>query len=343
MDLGALWYWLLALMLTAYVVLDGFDLGAAAVLGLVAKDEDERRLVIHSLGPVWDGNEVWLLAAGGTLVLAFPAVYAAAFSGFYLPLILVLWLLVGRGLAIELHHHVEDTLWRPFWDLAFSACSLLLAVFFGAALGNVVRGVDADASGRFFNPLFTNFSARSPLGILDWYTVLAGLCSLAVLAVHGSLWLNWKCSGPVQARAARLARRLWPLAALCYVLLTMATFSIQAKVDDAFFDHPWAWTLPLITILCAWASHRALRRGQERAAFLGSCGFLIAVMASAAFGLFPTLLPSNGPGPSLTVANSASPDHTLAIGLVWWLPGMALAAAYFVMLYRSLPRKFGGH
>jgi cytochrome d ubiquinol oxidase subunit II len=343
MDLGAIWYLLLSLMLAAYVCLDGFDLGAAAVLGLVAKDEGERRLVIHSLGPVWDGNEVWLLAAGGTLVLAFPPVYAAAFSGFYLPLILVLWLLVFRALSIELHHHVEHTLWRPFWDLAFCASSLLLAVFLGAALGNVVRGVDADGDGRFFNALFTDFSALPPLGILDWYTVLAGLCSLAMLSVHGCLWLNWKTRGRVQARAARLAGRLWPWVALLFVVLTLATFHVQPLVPLALKARPWGWALPLAAMLSAWASHRALRQGREGAAFLASAGFLLGVLGSVAWGLYPALLPSVGSGPTLTVANSASGDYALRSALWWWLPGMLLAGAYFVALYRSLPRKFEDH
>ena len=340
MGLGDLWYGLLALMLSAYVVLDGFDLGAAAVLGLVAKDERERGLVIHSLGPVWDGNEVWLLASGGVLVLAFPRVYATAFSGFYLPLMLVLWLLVARALSIELHHHIQHTLWRPFWDAGFSLSSGLLAVFLGAALGNVVRGVDLGADGVFFCPLFTDFSARPPLGILDWYTVLAGLCSLVVLAVHGSLWLNWKTGGPVQARAARTARRLWPWAGLLFLALSVATFHVQPLVPLALKARPWGWALPLATLTSACASQWTLRRGRKGAAFLASGAFLLGLLASAAFGLYPALLPSAGAGPTLTVANSASGDYALRTGLDWWLPGIALAAIYFVVLYRNLPRQF---
>jgi cytochrome d ubiquinol oxidase subunit II len=340
MGWGDLWYALLGLMLAAYVALDGFDLGAGAVLGLVARGEKERRLVIHSLGPVWDGNEVWLLAAGGVLVLAFPRVYAAAFAGFYLPLMLALWLLVFRALSIELHHQVEHTLWRPFWDLAFSLSSGLLAVVLGAALGNVVRGVDADADGRFFHALFTDLSGDPPLGILDWYTMLAGLCSLAALGVHGSLWLNWKTTGPVQARAARAARWLWPLALLIFAALSLATFHVQPLVPLALRIRPWGWALPLGALAAAGFSRWALGRGREGAAFAGSAAYLLGLLASAAFGLYPALLPSAGIGPALTVANSASGDYALRSALYWWLPGMALAAAYFVILYRSLPPKF---
>jgi cytochrome d ubiquinol oxidase subunit II len=340
MGLATLWYFLLAGMLTVYALLDGFDLGAGAVLPLVAKDERERRLVIRSLGPVWDGNEVWLLAAGGVLVLAFPKVYAGAFSGFYLPLSLLLWLLTGRALSIELHHHVEHSLWRPFWDFGFFVCSALLAFLLGAALGNVARGVDADVEGRFFHALFTDFSAHPPLGVLDWYTLLAGLTSLILLSAHGALWLNLKTAGNVQTRAAKVASALLPLGALLALLLSLATFRLQPAVGAALAAHPWGWLFPVLGLLGAGLGWGALRSQRPLAAFLGSSLFIASLLASAAFGLFPNLLPSAGAGPSLTIYNSASPDYTLASSLWWWVPGMVLALLYFVFLYRSLPRKF---
>jgi cytochrome d ubiquinol oxidase subunit II len=341
--LGMIWYALLALMLAAYVVLDGFDLGAGALLPLVARTPGERRLVVQSLGPVWDGNEVWLLAAGGTLVLAFPRVYAAAFSGFYLPLMLVLWLLVFRALSIELRHHAEKTLWLPLCDIAFAASSLLLALVLGAALGNVVRGVDADAEGHFFHALFTDFSAKPPLGILDWYTVLAGLTSVAALARHGALWLNWKTSGPVQRRSEAWARRLGGALIMLFVALTAATLFAQPLVGQALENRPWLGFLAGLALAGLGFSHWALVRGRELAAFLGSALFLAGLMGCAAAGLYPVLLPAAGAGQSLTVANSASADYALRTGLDWWLPGLGLAIAYFVFLYRGLPRKFDGH
>src|SRR5271167_1152475 len=187
-----LWFCLVALMLAVYVVLDGFDLGAGIVHLFVARSDRERRQVISSIGPVWDGNEVWLLAAGGTLYFAFPTLYASSFSGFYLPLMMVLWLLIVRGLALEFRGHIGGPIWPVLWDGCFTVSSLLLAVFYGAALGNVVRGVPLDASGYFFEPLWTNFRLGNETGILDWYTILVGVLALAALVMHGALWVRMK-------------------------------------------------------------------------------------------------------------------------------------------------------
>src|ERR671933_1199968 len=182
-----LWFILVAFMLTMYVLLDGFDLGAGVIHLAAAKTDAERRAIIRAIGPVWDGNEVWLIAAGGTLFFASPVLYASSFSGFYLPLIIVLWLLMLRGLSIELRGHIADPLWASFWDAIFFIGSSLLAIFFGAALGNVVRGVPLDKDGYFFQPLWTDFSpfSRTP-GILDWYTILIGLLALTTLVMHGA-------------------------------------------------------------------------------------------------------------------------------------------------------------
>src|SRR6201993_4183194 len=205
--MGTLWFCLVAGMLTVYVLLDGFDLGAGAIHLLVAKTDQERREVLASIGPVWDGNEVWLIAAGGTLYFAFPALYASGFSGFYLPLMIVLWLLILRGISIEFRNHIKSAVWDPFWDFLFCASSLLLAIFFGAALANVVRGVPLDASGYFFEPLWTDFRLGEQTGILDWYTILIAVLSLLVLVIHGALWVQMKTSGDVSARAGNLAGR----------------------------------------------------------------------------------------------------------------------------------------
>src|SRR5881392_406582 len=207
--MGTLWFCLVALMLGVYVVLDGFDLGAGVAHLLVAETDEERRAVLRSIGPVWDGNEVWLLAAGGTLYFAFPALYASSFSGFYLPLMIVLWLLILRGASIEFRNHIQSAVWDPLWDFLFCTSSLLLAVFFGAALGNVVRGVPLDASGYFFEPLWTNFRLGEVTGILDWYTVTVGVLALLVLMMHGALWVRLKTTGNVNERAGLIAKRAW--------------------------------------------------------------------------------------------------------------------------------------
>src|SRR5271167_4568191 len=177
--MATLWFMIVAVMVAAYVVLDGFDLGAGVIYLGAAKTPDERRSIMRAIGPVWDGNEVWLLAAGGTLYFAFPLLYASSFSGFYLPLMMVLWLLILRAIGIEFRTHIDNQVWQSFFDGVFSLSSVLLAVFFGAALGNVVRGVPLAPDGYFFEPLWTNWKIGPHPGILDWYTVVAGVVALA--------------------------------------------------------------------------------------------------------------------------------------------------------------------
>jgi cytochrome d ubiquinol oxidase subunit II len=179
-----LWFMIVAVMVTVYVLLDGFDLGAGALHLFIAKNDDERRTILRAIGPVWDGNEVWLIAGGGTLYFAFPLLYASSFSGFYLPLTMVLWLLMLRGIGIELRTHIDDKLWKGFFDAIFGVASILLAIFFGAALGNVVRGVPLNAEGYFFEPLWTNWRVGEQNGILDWCTVICGVVALPTLVIQ---------------------------------------------------------------------------------------------------------------------------------------------------------------
>ena len=192
----AAWFVIVSGMLAAYAVLDGFDFGVGAIHRIVARTDEERRTVLAAIGPIWDGNEVWLIAAGGVLFMAFPNVYATAFSGFYMALMVVLWLLILRGVAIELRSHQDHPLWREFWDTVFSLASALLAVVFGTTLGNLIRGVPLEKEGLRGMPLFTNFLIGREPGILDWYTGLVGLFTLAALAVHGALYLAWRTTGP---------------------------------------------------------------------------------------------------------------------------------------------------
>src|ERR1022692_4314372 len=228
-----IWYCLVAAMIAVYVVLDGFDLGVGIVHLFVARTEGERRAVLGSIGPVWDGNEVWLLAGGGTLYFAFPALYASSFSGFYLPLMIVLWLLILRGISIEFRNHMQSLVWQPLWDAVFAGASALLAIFFGAALGNVVRGVPLDRSGEFFLPLWTDFTAGKETGILDWYTLLVAVAALLTLAVHGSLWVALKTEGELEGRAHRVAKNVWWLLAAWVVLITVSSFRIQPHLQES--------------------------------------------------------------------------------------------------------------
>src|SRR5450759_1557614 len=218
-----IWFMLVAVMIAVYVVLDGFDLGAGIVQLLISRTDSERRQVLRTIGPVWDGNEVWLLAGGGTLYFAFPALYASSFSGFYLPLMMVLWLLILRGISIEFRNHIDSVVWKPFWDAVFAGSSALLAIFFGAALGNVVRGVPLDSSGVFFLPLWTDFGMGGPLGILDWYTVPVGVLAFLALTQHGALWVILKTEEEVQHRARRVARAAWFGAVVMTVVVTVLT------------------------------------------------------------------------------------------------------------------------
>src|SRR6201997_413445 len=206
-----LWFMIVAVMVAAYVVLDGFDLGAGVIYLGAARTPDERRTIMRAIGPVWDGNEVWLLAAGGTLYFAFPLLYASSFSGFYLPLMIVLWLLMLRGIGIELRSHMDNPVWRGFFDFIFFAASALLTIFFGAALGNVVRGVPLGPDQYFFEPLWTNFRAGTNPGILDWYTVITGVIALVTLTAHGALYVAVKTEGELQARVRRVAMWTWAL------------------------------------------------------------------------------------------------------------------------------------
>src|SRR6201997_3612859 len=228
--MGAIWFWLVAIMIEVYVLLDGFDLGAGAIHLWVARTEEERRQVLASIGPVWDGNEVWLIAAGGTMYFAFPALYASGFSGFYLPLMIVLWLLILRGASIEFRNHIKSAVWDPFWDFLFSVSSLLLAIFFGAALANVVRGVPLDSTGYFFEPLWTNFQLGEDTGILDWYTILVGVLALLVLVMHGALWVQMKTTGAVNQRSAMFAANTWWGVLILTAVVTTITFKIQPQV-----------------------------------------------------------------------------------------------------------------
>jgi cytochrome d ubiquinol oxidase subunit II len=335
-----LWFWLVAIMIAMYVVFDGFDLGAGALHLFVAKDDRERRMVLRSIGPVWDGNEVWLLAAGGTLYFAFPALYASSFSGFYLPLMIVLWLLILRGISIEFRNHIESPVWKPLWDVVFSGSSLLLAIFFGAALGNVIRGVPLDGNGYFFAPLWTHFGVTGQIGILDWYTVPVGLAALAALLVHGGSWIAMKTEGALRERARQAVLKSWWALVVLTALITVLTWKVQPQVASNLQERPWGYVFPLLAVGGLLGIPFYARREQMTRTFLHSVLYLVGMLTSAVYGVYPYVLPSNvDPAMALTVQNAAAPVYGLKVGLAWWIPGMLLVTLYFFHTYRSFAGK----
>jgi cytochrome d ubiquinol oxidase subunit II len=330
-----LWFWLVSVMVAIYAVMDGFDFGAGALHLFVAKRDGERRQVLAAIGPWWDGNEVWLLAGGGALFLAFPKVLAAGFSGFYLALFLVLWCLVLRGIGIEFRSHVQDGMWRAFWDVVFAVSSLLMPVLLGAALGNVVRGVPIDASGYFNIPLFTDFTARSPVGILDWYTLMMGVFALVTLSGHGATFLAWKTDGPVQGRALKAALPLWVAVLALWTVVTVATSTVRPEIFLAWRSSPLAWLATAIYGLGILSVFHGLRSGRHLLAFVGSGAFILGILAATAASAWPVMLRSTLSSEwSLTATNSAVAASGLKKGLVWWLIGFPIVLGYFTMLFR---------
>ncbi len=338
--MGFIWFWIVAVMLAAYVVLDGFDLGVGILHPMLARSEPDRQIMLRSIGPVWDGNEVWLLAGGGTLYFAFPALYASAFSGFYLALMIVLWLLILRGASIELRMHIDDGLWRSFFDGLFFFSSALLAVFFGAALANVIRGVPLRDDGYFFLPLWTDWRVGPQPGILDWYTVIGGVVALVALAIHGALYLAVKTEGDLQARARAFVRRYWIALFAITVISLVATIAVRADSLTNYYSHPAAFVIPLVVLVSLGGIFYFCRTGADRKAFTSSCVYLATMLVGAAVSLYPRLLPSSSdPARDITVANAISGPYTLRVGLVWWAVGMVLAVVYFVIIYRMFRGK----
>jgi cytochrome d ubiquinol oxidase subunit II len=338
--MGFIWFWLVAIMLVAYVVLDGFDLGVGILHLFLARNEQERQLMLRSIGPVWDGNEVWLLASGGTLYFAFPLVYASAFSGFYLALMIVLWLLIMRGISVELRMHINVGVWKSFFDGLFFFSSVLLAVFYGAALANVIRGVPLREDGYFFLPLWTDWRTGVQPGILDWYTVLGGVVALVALAVHGALYLGVKTEGDLQERSRTVARRLWvPLLGLTIVSVA-ASMIARADTLANYRAYPIAFFVPVVVLLALLGMIQFGRKGNDRRAFACSCVNLTVMLVGAAIGLYPRLLPSTiGSQYDITIEKALSGPHTLRVGLAWWAFGMCLAFTYFVIVYRMFRGK----
>jgi len=328
------WFIIITVMLAVYVVLDGFDFGVGMVYPFITQTEVERRTVLTSIGPVWNANEVWLIAAGAVLFFAYPKAYAAGFSGFYLALILVLWLLIFRGLAVELRAQVNHVLWRQAWDRAFTVSSLLLAVVFGTALGNLIRGVPLNREGYFFVPLWTDFQPGTTPGILDWFTVLLGMSSAIILAFHGANYLAMKTEGPLYQRAVAAARILGWVSAGYTALTVMAVPMVQPSLALNFSRNPVVYLAPLIGGIALGYSLYFRLRQRDTAAFLASSVFIFLMLVSVMFGMYPYILVSTTDRVlSLTVYNASTDAYGLSAGVSWFVGGFLLILAYQIYLH----------
>ena len=307
--MNVIWFWVLGGMLTAYAILDGYDLGVGALHLWVARTNEERRVALNAIGPVWNGNEVWLIAAGGMLVVSFPRVYASGFSGFYLALMIVLWLLILRGVSIEFRGQIDHPLWRSLWDAGFWFGSALLALLLGIALGNVLRGLPVGRDGTFQGTFAL---------LLNPYSLLTGIMSLVVLAWHGMNYLRLKTEGSLEERAQAWSERLWLAVAVLIVIATASTFQVRPMLRANFLSYTWAWIFPLLTAGAVVAGYFCRRRDRERGAFRAS-----------------TLDPAY----SLTIYNAASSPLALRSALIANLFGMIGVAVYSTYVHRTFSGK----
>ena len=335
-----LWFALLCFTVIVFVVLDGWDIGAGVLHLIVAKTDAERREVVAAIGPLWSWHEVWLVAAGGTFILAFPGIMAAAFSGFYLALWMVLWSFILRGISIEVGGHLHDRMWQAAWDFIFCVSNVLLAVLFGAALGNVIRGVPIDSAGKFSMALFTNFGVRGQVGILDWYSLSVAVFTTLLLAGHGATYLRFKTQGLLHARSARLARGVWAVTAGLLIVVTVQTHFVRPGLFRAMVDRPLAW--PAVALIAAgfWALWTGLRGSSERRALAGSCAVIVGLLSAAAIGVFPVVLHSTlDPAYSMTAYDGATAGRGLFVALIWWPIAFALAVTYALVVFRRFSGK----
>ena len=338
--MAATWFAIVCLMFTTFVVLDGFDFGAGILHLLLAKNDTERQSIISAIGPLWDANEVWLVAGGGVLFFAFPRAYSAGFSGFYLPLTMVLWLLILRGISIEFRSMEEAPLWHSLWDGVFCLSSALMAIVLGAALGNIIRGVPLEKNGYFTGPLFTNLLLSPHPGVLDWYTTLVGIFAFFALALHGALFLRMKLSGEIRDRAEKLAKSLWWVVAGMSLVTSGLSNYVQPRLFQALESRSWTWPICATTIISLIAIPIMLRKPGEVRPFIASCAFLFSTLAMTAAAMYPWLLASTvNPAFDIDVHNALAGELGLHAGLGWWVLAIALAIGYFAFLFRAFRGK----
>jgi len=325
MDLNTIWFLLISFLLTGYAILDGFDLGVG-VLHLFARDNRERRVHMNSIGPVWDGNEVWLLTAGGAMFAAFPVVYATVFSGLYLAMMLILFAMIFRAVSLEFRSQVENPWWRKFWDWSFGIGSLIPAILFGAAIGNILRGLPIDADGS----LTVSF-----LALLNPYALLIGILSLTMFVMHGAAFLAIKTEGDLQKRMVRWINRAWMAFVALYLIATIATYFVAPFLFEGILVNPLFWILFPLLLGAIIYIPIATRAGKFFSAFLGSAVTIALMISLMGISLFPRMVPSSiDLGYSLTIYNASSSQRTLTVMLIIVLIGMPIVIGYTAWIYK---------
>jgi cytochrome d ubiquinol oxidase subunit II len=330
MDLNTIWFLLVAVLLSGYAILDGFDLGVG-VLHLFTKDEHEKRVNINAIGPVWDGNEVWLLTGGGALFAAFPVVYATVFSGFYIALMLLLFALIFRAVSFEFRGKVESVKWKGIWDYAFGLGSLLPAVLFGVAIGNILRGIPLDENGIFTGNFFM---------LLNPYSILVGILSLVLFTMHGSIYMTLKSSGNQLGRMKNIAPRLWIAFVTLYVLVTIYSMFEAGYLFESVLSNPLFWILFILMLAAIIYLPVTLKSEKFSRAFFTSSLIIACMMGLMAVSLFPRLVPSvTDLAYSLTIYNASSTGRTLFTMLIIALIGMPFVIGYTIFIYRVFKGK----
>jgi cytochrome bd ubiquinol oxidase subunit II len=330
MDLNTIWFGLFGVLIIGYAILDGFDLGVG-VLSLFARDDQERRLHLNAIGPVWDGNEVWLLTGGGALFAAFPVVYATVFSGFYLALMLLLVFLIARAVAFEFRSKVESPSWRKAWDLAFGLGSFGPALLFGVAVGNIMRGIPLDEQGNFAGTFF---------GLLNPFALLTGVLSLVMFVTHGALYMALKSEGDLQERMKRWAARGWYVWVVLFLAVTAAAKLVAPHLFEHTLGRPLLWVALALAIGGFAVQPSFVRGGRLLRAFLGSSVAIAGSIMVVGISLYPGLVPAHGDlGRTLTIYNASSTPMTLTAMLVIALVGMPIVLGYTFFIYRAFKGK----
>ncbi|MDR1729003.1 MAG: cytochrome d ubiquinol oxidase subunit II [Acidobacteriota bacterium] len=324
MDLSVVWFILMGVLLAGYSILDGFDLGAG-ILHLTARTDTERRLVINSIGPIWDGNEVWLITFGGAMFAAFPNAYATVFSGFYIALMLVLLTLILRAVSLEFRSKRPSPAWRKFWDGAFFLGSLLATLLFGVATGNILIGIPVDAEGVFTGSFFD---------LLRPFPILVGLFTVVFAALHGALYLNLKTEGELQERVRGWIKKVLVAAVLVWALVTVYTWVAVPAASG------WPWALVVLIALAFAGILPAVSAGRPFVAFLCSSLAIAVLVFLFSFAIYPNLVISNiAPEYNLNIVNAASSPKTLGVMTVIAAVGVPVVLIYTALIYRAFRGK----